>query len=242
MTLVRPTFCRVAHPEEFVDGRYLSPDLAVTAEVLEGQHPIRAWEYSQALRAFDTWVRLPEPWDFAPAGYVVADVGGAGSAFWKGLLPHSSHISGIDRIDPTFPTASDGVPEDVQALPTVRNLPVSLAGWQKQHQEHYHAVFCVSVLEHVPPAHVEEFLAHLRNLVCPGGLLVLTCDLARSPIDDYHFHWMRHWIPTPEFCAASLLKFAAGKFVPLGALPDFTYHGVTVYDYSVASFAFVRTL
>jgi hypothetical protein len=48
---------RLADPREFVGGVYAYRDTRVPPEVLAGQPPTRAWEYSQAVRALRVWLR-----------------------------------------------------------------------------------------------------------------------------------------------------------------------------------------
>lgn len=235
---------RIARPAEFTsDGvpRYVHP--AVTAEVLAGQHSIRAWEYTQALNALNRWYAgLPG----MPTPLKIADVGGAGSNFYKTLggPEHAPVGCLIAVIDPSLQTP-DGQPGLVHT-PDVTLVKHTLADWATPPCPEYDVVFCLSVLEHVPQGEVPIFLEQLRSLVRPGGLLFLTCDCAPSSPDVFHFHWMRAgWCPTPSFMAGLESSMAAAGFRHPAAKPDehlgdWEYRGATVYDYSAASIACVR--
>ena len=232
--------CRIARPVEFDSGGTLvrGRHPAITDAILEGQHPIRAWEYSQALRALERW------WP-ALATIQIADVGGAGSNFYKTLTTQGpeSYPRTVHVIDPSLATP-DGQRGIVHGLlPGATAVKYELAEWAGYAANlwAYDAVFCLSVIEHVPLDHVTRFLENLCSLVRPGGLLVLTCDLVPQLPDTRHFHWMRAgWAPTPLTLAQwSYLAFPAFKFDLLDTLYD-EWRGPTVFDYTVASLAFVR--
>lgn len=234
---------RCAHPAEFNAGElaHVLKHPAVTPEILEGQHPIRAWEYSQALRALERHIEEvcldpadPQPFEkLMPLTGSVAnlcDVGGAGSNFWKTLLPYTTRD--IIRVDPAGAGGEVG---------RYQSFQLSLAAYVRLNGQTalFDAVFCLSVIEHV--GDVQPFLDDLCALVRPGGLLVLTCDTGPgTQLDDtYHFHWMRKWIASPGILDRLTAALQAKDFQPLGDV-DFTYHGPTVFDYTVASLAFVR--
>lgn len=239
--------CRAAYPTEFDHGVLLRTlrHPAVTEEVLTGQHSIRMWEYSRALRALEAWQRAT-PAVYAQlvdgSGLQVADIGGAGSHFYKALMQYITAHGRIHIVDPDLPTP-DGQPGVVHAVgePGIVRAKYSLGTWAHRANHGYDVVFCLSVLEHVPAADVDGFLGDLRSLVRPGGLLFLTCDMGETAPDTYHFHWMRQWIPTPSVLAGLVEQMREYGFQPLGAPADFTYKGATVYDYTVASMALVRS-
>lgn len=185
----------------------LELELAVVDAVgTDNQTPeARRWEYAMALRAFDTWGGRPTT--------EVADVGGAGSHFWKMLEVDNAYV-----IDP-----SEGESLD-QYL-------------HKDRPRLFPAVFCLSVLEHVDD--LDQFLYHLGCLTAPGGLLFLTMDCwGKDGPDTAHFHWMRKRI----FSMLNWrnMRSAVRDFDLLGEV-DWAYHGDTLYgSYSVASLALVK--
>jgi len=98
-----------------------------------------------------------------------------------------------------------------------------------------HAVFCLSVLEHVDD--LDRFCYHLGCLVAPGGLLFLTMDHGTDLPDQYHFHWDRKRIFDTK--AWEQIREKCGEFELFGGR-DRTYHGNQVYDFSICSLAMVK--
>lgn len=231
-------FNRAARPVEFdsagalVRGRHP----AVTPEILEGQHSIRAWEYSIALRALESWIAAYHPTD--PPHF--ADVGCAGSRFWVPLIGHTSED--VARIDP----ALEHEPHEDRGQ--YQNFNLSLADYTRLNgmTGRFDAVFCLSVLEHVGGegdafGETLQFLSDLRSLVRPGGLLMLTCDMGEHSEDTYHFHWMRKWMPTPAVLAGLVEEACIHYgFRRLGTPADFEFRGPTCFDYTVAAIALVK--
>jgi hypothetical protein len=200
------TFNRLADPADFsLSGLLLEQHPLVTDETLQGQHPIRAWEYTQALRAVEAHVQRN-------IAQIYADIGGAGSNFWKLL---SNYFRLGYRIDPNHEWAGA---EDKAAL-----------------------AFRETLAQFKASEELQIFERDLVSLVRPGGLLVLTCDAAPSHPDQYHFHWMRKRIYTPDGLAALAQVFEQTYGMQLlGEPADFRWHGPTVYDYTVASLALVK--
>lgn len=239
--------CRAALPTEFSPaGRYLHPHVLVDTcwqTVLEGQHMIRAWEYSQALRALDRYVadiantsaKLAQDTTVTYSAGRFIDVGGAGSNFWQ-LLRHYTTAQ-IDRLDPALTGDHD---VDAHGIAVTRNLPLPLDRFVDRCQGTctYDAVFCLSVIEHV--ANPAVFLGQLAQLVAPGGLLVLTFDFGNAEEDAYHFWWMRKWIASPAMVEISCRTLLGALHLrPIDEV-DPAFYGPTVYDYSVFSLALVK--
>lgn len=195
-------------------------------DALDGQHPIRRWEYAMALQAIRVWqeqtVRSHRSIDPPLA---IMDVGGAGSQFWQvltGLTDEPIHI-----LDPN-PSAP---------------RPHHIGGvWERGTLEQYASVqahnqwdilTCISVIEHIPG--LSPFFHAAYMLLKPGGLLFLTTDCwdADGP-DTAHFHWMRERIYNPESLRQLRTRAHHQGFFCIGSV-DWTYHGPQVYDYAVAS-------
>lgn len=235
---------RIARPVEFDSGgTYIwRPHELVTPAILEGQHAIRSWEYSQALRAIEKWAARNTLRGAQPT---ITDVGGAGSNFYKAL--RQAYPDGVvEVVDPAFatPVGQYGVVYGVLEGATAISYPLNQWVMYGANVERSDIVCCLSVLEHVPPDQVSQFLTDLRTLVIPGGLLFLTCDLAPAMPDTYHFRWMRAgWCPTPAFLVRLTTSMETAGFDALDADPaGWEYRGATVYDYSVCSFAVVKRL
>lgn len=230
------TVNRLAIPADFgLNGEYLHRHRFITDDLLNGQHAIRAWEYSQALTAFEQW--LGSRWKKStmrrrPPAPSLVDVGGAGSQFWT-TLSHYTSPNLVARIDPAL--------DANQTSPIAWTL--SLGAFRTRYPDaSFDVVFCLSVLEHIPNDDTEahsHFLHDLTALVRPGGLLVLTVDAAESTDDRYHFHWMRDHIYDSEALDALGSALRRQGFTLLDT-PKWDYSGPTLYDYTVAALAAVK--
>ncbi|MDE2106841.1 MAG: methyltransferase domain-containing protein, partial [Patescibacteria group bacterium] len=116
------------------------------SKALQGQHPMRQWEYALALYAVGQWWPLGIPADIR-----LLDVGGGGSHFHK--------LIGAYVLDPVDPTAT---------------FQMTLGTYVRTVRTPADVVCCLSVLEHVDD--LQGFLEDLAEIVAPGGLLVLTMD------------------------------------------------------------------
>lgn len=214
-----PYFSTTLHPERDYAGLFAQlPDVQ---PYLAGQHPHRAWEYALALQAVDTWKAQRTDRRGTFLGY---DVGGAGSDFHAALGDRLGSF--VATIDPAYPPTGTTLAEFLR-------VPQRLAD----------VVTCLSVVEHVPPDDLDQFLYHLGTLVLPGGLLILTADTCGCPgehdadhPDRHHFHWMRAQMFTMVSRTQQLLMPLLGRnpFSLFGP-HDLVYHGDHVYDYSFSS-------
>lgn len=148
------------------------------------------------------------------ATHRVVDVGGAGSPFWRML--------GVDNVFVVDP-----------------HQGMDLATYLGTNPPLADAVFCLSVIEHVPD--LDQFLYHLSCLVRPGGLLFLTMDCwGNDGVDTAHFHWMRERIFSMEAWRDLRSVFKQHALKPFGGIAD-TYYGDTLYgSYSIASLCLVK--
>src|SRR6266576_3780824 len=165
---------KTLHPDDF---DLLSEELELVDKHFTSaapQHPMRRWEYAMALRATSFCADYPG---------VCYDVGGAGSPFLTMIDElYKTKLNFMEVVDPAV---SASLEYYVQKNPHLADV-----------------VYCISVLEHIPPKDLPRFLYHLGCLVAPGGVLFLTvdsCDCTRhdaSHPDQHHFHWMREQIFT----------------------------------------------
>lgn len=223
------SFNRLARPDEWAPGNGLLIDShpLVTSEILDGQHPIRAWEYSQALKALDLWIGLHDPLE----SLLIADIGGAGSHFWHTFRHYTTKPA--TAIDPNHVWSS--------AEEAALFFRDTLGAFKAQSpDQQFDVVFCLSVIEHIPSGELQQFEKDLCSLVKPGGLLVLTCDVGEQHPDQYHFHWMRERIYTPAGLAALAIVLQGSYGMQPLTPSEFRWEGPTVYDYSVASLAMVK--
>lgn len=216
---------------------------------LTGQHPMRRWEYGMALTALETWEAEQPPCAADTNGdrncgqrhcltcrRNFIDVGGAGSPF-STLLPKDAQIM---VLDPALPDAQTQRRGD-SGLLTLVDLTVEqycLQNGPAVDPPYTDAIFCLSVLEHVPEPRTT--LRAMCSLLRPGGLLFLTVDYWNSEgPDTAHFHWMRHRIYNEESLKRLLEDGRTFGLRRFGA-SDWTYHGPTVYDYSFFAAALVK--
>lgn len=210
------------HPFDFEMLRRLLP-VEVRKQVLdgeiEGQHPMRKWEYGMAMKASCQWLdaaRYILPWGTSlsdwPGGSWL-DVGGAGSPFsnWvTELTPFTCEV-----LDP-----KTSVPIESYAGPAA------------------YVITAISTIEHTT-----DDLAFLRACIKnlrPGGLLFLTTDCwDGQEKDTAHFHWMRERIYTERSFQALVASAERVGLRQFGGA-DYHYHGAQVYDYTFGCATFVR--
>lgn len=208
-----------------------------TPGALEGQHPIRRWEYAMVLYAIDCWLlkRAESPataTDALSPPPRIADIGGAGSNFSQLLLP----LVGEGPILLLDPAAPDRAWRDGEPLQYWRETVEQFASHASHDQ--FDVLTCISVIEHVKD--LRPFFRACRMLLKPGGLLILTTDYWDAEGEDVaHFHWMRERIYNAE--RMGKLRQSLGELgLKLFGGSDWGYPGPMVYDYSVASLAVVK--
>lgn len=218
------------------DARDLAPfysHLDHIPDVLASQHPIRRWEYAMTLRTIHRWMNEDAP--LYPGALQIADVGGAGSNFWKVLGTLSNEpVLIVDAACP--PAGSIPATHNNQTVAlhpsTVETYAATAAHGQ------FDILTSISVIEHVES--ITPFLRACHMLLKSGGLLCLTTDYCDSEGPDiYHFHWMRHRIYNAESVRKLLVRARELGFRSFGEA-DWSYPGPMVYDYSVASIALVK--
>lgn len=214
-------------------------------EALQGQHPIRRWEYAMAIHTIADWharraaalvtgrddAGNPESADLGEP-LVIADVGGAGSNFW--MVLRNATAKPVVLIDERYQGMATGAfHPDVWVAPcTVEDYAGSHAHGQ------FDVVTTISVIEHVKE--VRKFLRAIAMLLKPGGLLFLTTDYweAEGP-DTAHFHWMRERIYNADRMRKLLADCRELGFRSFGEA-DWSWNGPQVHDYSMCSAALVR--
>ena len=178
------------------------PPLPPTAHIRSADtgvhiHASKQWEYLWALRALDG-VRV------AGGPLRVADLGGGRGALAPWLARRGDRVEVYD-VDYQWDHGGDATVEwryRRQALDagyraafgSLYNVPAPSGA--------YDAVTCISVVEHVP--HKAYVLAEALRLLRPGGVLVLTFDLATAP--ERFEDGMRREIFGPARIAATLAR------------------------------------
>ncbi len=150
----------------------------ITGHLVDGQtgvyvHASKQWEYPYAVRAM-----LAQWTDFRHLH--VADVGGGRGALASFLAKSGAYVEQFDRdyqwgrgnvlTESAYQRYAKGKGYRAR-FGSIYNLPAT--------SDAYDVVLCMSVLEHLPdkPAALRELLRILR----PGGICVLTFDLALEP-------------------------------------------------------------
>jgi SAM-dependent methyltransferase len=135
-------------------------DDLVARESVSYLHPGKRWEY---------------PWALARAGLAagsrVLDAGSGDSIFPVYLAKHGYDVTAVDlaftgTLGALHGVEVDYVRADLTALP--------------QADASFDAVFCISVIEHLPEARIPIAMQEMRRVLRPGGRLLLTTDYYRD--------------------------------------------------------------
>ncbi len=153
-------------------------DALVAADPVSYLHPGKRWEYPWAL----------ERAALQPASRVL-DVGAGDSIFPVYLARQGHRVTAIDlHMDGSLGERHGVEVEYVRSDMTRLPLPDAA----------FDAVFCISVIEHLPEPEVRKALAELRRVVRPGAPLLLTTDFYddadaeiwhRSPGLEFRVEW-----------------------------------------------------
>lgn len=166
--LQRPGFRRVL--EEM--------DRLVARDPVSYLHPGKRWEYPWALERAAL-----------RAGSRVLDVGAGDSIFPVYLAARGHRVTAVDlkfdgSLGERHGVPIDYVPADMTAMP----LP----------SETFDAIFCISVIEHLPDEAVPAALSEMHRVLRPGAPLLLTTDYYddaaseiwhRSPDLEFRVDW-----------------------------------------------------
>jgi SAM-dependent methyltransferase len=165
----------------------------------------RRWEYPFALEAVESHL------GGSGAGCRILDAG-SGFTFFPFLLAERLPLASITCVDASRQLAGAFGRAAGEADGRVEFRPGDLDAGLAEGNGSYDAIVCVSVLEHIRDR--VAALAELHRLVRPGGLLVLTFDIAID--DDYE-------IPVPaceRLLADAARTFTGGPVADLGKLAE----------------------
>jgi len=237
LTITTATADPVGHTPDLVHHYRTLDD---TPGVLDGQHPIRKWEYAMALRAFATWRALPTKLPLRTSRMRIADVGGASSNFYRALAGVTGAT--IFSIDPNHTETEASTARVTFAMPVEAAVHELLDPIPSDHREafRFDVICCISVIEHVPEVELGRFLDAVTALLKQGGLLILSTDYQSTPgvPDRRHYHWMRARIYDSASFPQLLDECYRLGYKSLGA-SDFTYNGDHVFDYTMIATALV---
>ncbi len=153
--LRRPEYRRVLHRLERILRRRPGTYL----------HPSKRWEYPWALERADL-----------PPGARVLDAGCGASVFPHYLAERGFRTTALDREPDPGSEVRAGAGRPAYVAGDLRSLPLASG--------RFDAVFCISVLEHLPEREGARALAELRRVLRPGGRLLLTTDFHEDASAD----------------------------------------------------------
>jgi SAM-dependent methyltransferase len=219
------------HPDDYIDIQAGVQAVRGAVEFLWSRgvridipHPHRFWEYGTAMQMVmdQHQERLPD--------IEVLDVGSG----WGAIGPALNLLfnTSVTECEPGLIERSDRVKCDevlrsqgkkgIQTLGNNSdNLPPRL----------YDAVFCISVIEHMPPAQEARAWRNLIDRVKPGGLFFADVDCVPVAGKQYTFDNLRAQNFTIDMMKERVQWLRSYGMVPLGE-PDFTYHGDQVHDFT----------
>lgn len=93
----------------------------------------------------------------------------------------------------------------------------------------FDAVFCISVIEHVPEDLQDQAWANLASLVLPGGILVVTTDFGPDHTTPWYADTERHYKFDPAR-VQERADFLTSQGFHIDIDP--TFYGVEVHDYT----------
>ncbi len=185
------------------------------------------WQPNSSTRAFEY------PWAFDTTdvghGQRVLEVGGGLSGLQFVLAMAGAEVV---NVDPFVSYGGDeGYSQEVvsfhRRLNRLWNTSVSLRpttiGNADLPSEFFDIVYCISTIEHLEREAILAILQHVRRVLVPGGLFVLTVDLFLNltPFTDRtHNHWGTN-ISVAWLLERSGLELEAGDPSQLTGFPDF---------------------
>lgn len=186
-------------------------------------HPHRLWEYGSAITA------MTQHFEGSLVGHTVLDVGAGPGALGPALALH--YNCAVTEADPSVNLAPLRAPL-IEALRgrlkygyTFDPSPLSAI----PEGNVFHAVFSISVMEHLPAAEQEEAWTKLASLVAPGGVLAVTIDFGRS--GEAWKHDTDREVKLGAEDVEKIAEWLRRSGITLTPI-DTTYHGPQVFDYT----------
>lgn len=132
-------------------------------------HPSKQWEYGWALQQ----AQLRRDDDILDAG--------CGASIFPLYLASCGYD--VTACDVDMPVRAD---EQVRYVPaSITDLPFSSGSFDK--------VFCISVIEHLPPEDIGEAMQEFRRVLKPGGKLLLTTDFYEDANAEIWYEGPDRW-------------------------------------------------
>lgn len=195
-------------------------------------HPHRYWEYGTAVQAFLSV--YTESLDKKE----VLDIGSG----WSPLGPTLSYCYNVNvtECEPDVNACAMRLGVN-HVLHQARKKPLQVHNWGFGNLpgKKYDAVFCVSVVEHLPVEVEDKCWQEMSDRLKPGGLLFVTADCVEVAGRAYQFDNLRVQNFLPEAFRSRIKKLQEMGLTPMGR-PDFRYHGAKVCDYTFFRMGFVK--
>lgn len=182
--------------------------------------------------------RFEYPWAFYAAdvrpGQQVLEIGGALSGFQFVLASEGARVINVDPFLDYGPTHTYGAtrqprPEDMMTkLNTVFRTSVELRRATLPAANIASAsvdtVFCISTLEHLDPADIDQTIDEVRRVLRPGGRFVLTVDLFLDliPFTDRVFNAYGSNVNIKELVDKSAMELTDGHRSELHGFEQFS--------------------
>jgi SAM-dependent methyltransferase len=188
-------------------------------------HQHRRWEYGSATQAYIDAFGSKDP-------HTILDIG-CGSGPLGPALATSTGAS-IKEVD-TDERMTKARPPMFEALELPKEKISFSVGDLRSigNLAKYDAVFCMSVIEHIPEEGQDAAWQNLMRLVAPRGILVVTTDFGESRHRTWQADTERVYKFDPERVALVADQLTAGGF---DLTLDPAYHGPQVFDYSFFRF------
>lgn len=200
---------------------------------IEIGHPHRFWEYGSAVQALLSLE--PELMQHLH----VLDIG-AGYGALGPTLAKKFHTNVIECEPDLNCISARSVVNKLLSSNGGRQILAMPAGFENLPEGKFDAVFCISVIEHLPSAVEKNCWAEMAKRVKDNGLLFVTLDCVEYAGVSYTFDNLRAQNFTLAMIKERFDKIVEMGFVPMGK-PDFEYYGAAVYDYSFFRMGFIKT-
>jgi 2-polyprenyl-3-methyl-5-hydroxy-6-metoxy-1,4-benzoquinol methylase len=160
----RAVIDRLARIKAFLDstGKPYATDMV--------EHWLRMWEYSWAICATGCDCRMR-----------VLDAGGTGSILSYLLAAEGYEVHTADIHEPKIRDAR--AMTDYLALDMTHHHESILA--LPIEDSFFHAIFCICVIEHIPPDDQPQAVRELARVLAPGGMLAMTYDFGAHTGAEY---------------------------------------------------------
>ncbi len=134
----------------------------------------------------------------------ILDVGSGGGLLAEGMASRGARVTGIDRSPKALAVARLHAEQSGMTVTYVEN---DAEIWAESHANHYDAVTCLEVLEHVPD--VERTVAACASMIKPGGRFFFA-TLNRNPVSYIKAilgaEYIMGWLPKGTHEYAKFIK------------------------------------